>query len=59
MRNTLNRLLHDVRGRTGMSPLMTIVHVMLVPFPLLALMLLVDRWMKWGNDTVSPELSDH
>lgn len=59
MRDSLNRLFHDVRGRTGLSPLMTIMLVILVPFPLLALTLLVDRWMQLGKAVVSHELSDH
>lgn len=59
MRDTLNRLLHNVRVRTGMSPLMTIIFVILVPFPLLALTLLVDRRTQLGKAAISSNLSDH
>lgn len=49
-------MVHDLKERIGTSPLLTILLVALVPFPILALMLLMDRWMKSDRRGVTSEV---
>jgi hypothetical protein len=46
-------LFEELKRRWNMSPLMLVLLVSLVPFPLLALVVLAERWMKPARDTTS------
>jgi hypothetical protein len=41
-----SNMLSDVKGRLRMSPLMLMTLLTLVPFPILAIAIVADRWRK-------------
>jgi hypothetical protein len=45
LQNTSN-MLSDLKGRLRMSPLMLMMLLTLVPFPILAIAIAADRWRK-------------
>lgn len=46
-------MLRLLKGRFNMSPLMLMVLLSLVPFPILAVPILADRWIKQANKAAS------
>lgn len=46
--HTTRTMLSHLKRRYGMSPLMLMMLLSLVPFPVLAIAVLADRWLK-GN----------
>lgn len=46
-------MLWPLKARPKMSPLMVLLLLSLVPFPILAVALLADRWMKHAPKAVS------
>jgi len=46
-------MLTQLRRRVTMSPLMLMMLLSLVPFPVLAIAVLANRWMKTANKAIS------
>jgi hypothetical protein len=42
----ISNMLSDLKGRLRMSPLMLMMLLTLVPFPILAIAIAADRWRK-------------
>ena len=46
-------MLDQLKRRCPMSPLMCMLLLTLVPFPILAIAVVADRWLKSASKTVS------
>jgi hypothetical protein len=47
------RMLDKLKRRCAMSPLMLMLLLSLVPFPILVLAIIADRWLKSAPKTIS------
>src|SRR5262245_3405769 len=45
-------MLNQLKRRWHMSPLMSLMLITLVPFPILALVILVDRWVRSNHEAI-------
>jgi hypothetical protein len=46
-------MLKRLKWRWNMSPLMWMMLISLVPFPVLAIVILADRWLKTNHEAIS------
>jgi hypothetical protein len=53
MRKHITSVLNQLKRRWNMSPLLLLMLISLVPFPVLAVVIVADRWIRQHREALS------